>query len=124
MEHARFRSSSKNSPHAPIPPSLPFIMAVVSLLPPSPLVKDTGLFSVFGERKWVKQKYFVERPTVPEQIMTRIPEVTSAAGATAGSHHEHPRRGHQASITGTLGRPLSANGDGACLAAGSQGNEG
>ena len=44
--------------------------------------------------------------------------------AVAGSHHEHTRRGHQVSITGTLGRPLSASGDIACLAAGSEGNEG
>ena len=55
--------------------------------------------------------------------MNRVTDDTSAAGATAGSHHEHTRRGHQAPITVTLGRPLSASEDGACLAAGSEGNE-
>ena len=105
------------------PPSLPFIMAVVSLLSPSPYVKDTGLLSAFGERRWVKQKYFDSRPAVPEQNMTRIPEVTSAAGATAGSHEEHTRRGHQAPTTATLGCPLSASEDGACLVAAREGKE-
>ena len=60
--------------------------------------------------------------SIPRPVTSR--HAVADTSAAAGSHHEHTRRGHQASITGTLGRPLSASGDVACLAAGSEGNEG